>query len=207
MREDAADQFPQSTVLANVGNAPPPASNLAALLAAEKLAQKRPNASLDPSRQLPDYLRNQGRNNANAVASGSSNNAVAGGSRNTTNSAAVRYLICPHHSCLTDVYSRTCVSRQRSVPTRIFLKRAERHLLQAPRRPPPRRPRPFVHPVLQLPAQLPSPQRRPPPPRRVPCTGQPRRPRPRPPRSTPARASRMPSPTSPPSSTRRFTRP
>ncbi|KAF8217721.1 ERCC4 domain-containing protein [Mycena galopus ATCC 62051] len=82
MREDTADPFPQCTAYPDPS--PPKTSNLAALLAAEKLANKRPNHSLDPSRQLPQYMQKQmdpvasgSRKSSNAVASGSSNNATS----------------------------------------------------------------------------------------------------------------------------------
>ncbi|KAJ7928153.1 ERCC4 domain-containing protein [Mycena leptocephala] len=90
MREDTAELFPQCTALAVVQEAAPPppkASTLSALLAEEKLAQKRSQNTIDPSRQLPGYLRKE----TNAVASGSrdkTTNAVASGSRDKTNVVA-----------------------------------------------------------------------------------------------------------------------
>ncbi|KAF7338714.1 ERCC4 domain-containing protein [Mycena sanguinolenta] len=82
MREDIADTFPQSTAFPCTKTAvhpPSKARNLAALLAEEKLAQKRSNHSLDPSRQLPEYMQKQkdsGKRNINAIASGSNSNGV-----------------------------------------------------------------------------------------------------------------------------------
>ncbi|KAF7348560.1 ERCC4 domain-containing protein [Mycena venus] len=86
MREDAAEDFPQCTAFASDVPTPTKTSSLSALLAEEKLAQKRSNNSIDPSRQLPAYLQK----GANTVASGSRNNtnAIASGSR--TNASDMR---------------------------------------------------------------------------------------------------------------------
>ncbi|KAJ7253734.1 hypothetical protein B0H12DRAFT_1291882 [Mycena haematopus] len=94
MREDTADAFPQCTVFPSAKTTVPvphKASSLASLLAEEKLAQKRSNHSLDPSRQLPGCMQKQkdpvasgSRSNINTVATGGSNNGtnvVPGGSR------------------------------------------------------------------------------------------------------------------------------
>ncbi|KAJ6572086.1 hypothetical protein B0H19DRAFT_1132517 [Mycena capillaripes] len=73
MREDTADPFPQCTAFADVREvAPRPskATGLSALLAEEKLAQKRSYHTVDPSRQLPGYLQK----GTSAVASGSRDN-------------------------------------------------------------------------------------------------------------------------------------
>ncbi|KAJ7669347.1 ERCC4 domain-containing protein [Mycena polygramma] len=79
MREDTADLFPQCTAFAEVRKAAPApkAPNLSALLAEEKVAQKRASHTVDPSRQLPGYLHK-------------GSNAVASGSRDTANASDMR---------------------------------------------------------------------------------------------------------------------
>ncbi|KAF7334317.1 ERCC4 domain-containing protein [Mycena sanguinolenta] len=80
--ENRRTPSPQSTAFPCTKTAvhpPSKARNLAALLAEEKLAQKRSNHSLDPSRQLPEYMQKQkesGKRNINAIASGSNSNGV-----------------------------------------------------------------------------------------------------------------------------------
>jgi hypothetical protein len=140
MREDTAEFFPQCTAMAVVqeaGPPPPKASTLSALLAEEKLAQKRSQNTIDPSRQLPGYLRKE----TSAVASGSrdkTTNAVASGSRDKTNVVAsgsrniVCILIRTPNPTLICIYSRICVLRQHHVRIRVFLKCPELRPPQPP---------------------------------------------------------------------------
>ena len=122
MPEDTADAFPQSTRFPHAkATVLPPSKgpSLAALLAEEKLAQKRSNHSLDPSRQLPEYMQKQkdpvasGRRNTNAVAGGSSNNGVNVDPVWSHDNTDVRYLIFPHYPCLIYSCSLICVAQQR----------------------------------------------------------------------------------------------